>query len=772
LPEVSRLRSAFVFACHLLLVACAAGSGPSAPLQPGSSVAIDRLALAAELDPGPIEPLGNALTDAARARFVSATPRSDGDVLREGRALHVSLLRRLGPSNGAALDPEMNVALIANVVALERIAFASPATPLAPAAALELLFLYGPVGSLATARDQFPAVFREKLAARSESDDRDGLTAFYARAREDASRLELRADAVLLRHGDGRALAAGLVDAARRATSRGDRPLASRLREEVVHLLGAKAHASDWSDRAIVLYENLDVAEGDKALAHLREALSRPPEDALDEAEQVLFRGQLARIEQFGRAARTANATRNAGAIDDRLAHASALFDLGAYRDAETELTALAGPATDDARPLVLLARTKVAIEGPTEAAIRSAAALVTQAGSRQHKDRAFYDAQLGYRGQTLMWDLLAKLNALPVADRASAFGEAARQARTFVQELEPYESDRASTLAFLIDFVEDVLKGGEVGAFKPEWAARTATMQRKFPSSPEVTELARSMGIISPRKEDSLAAIAYADVATPDYETLGRSALHLAQRVAVAAQWGSLDVLPTSEELAIPMTASPADASALGLIAADSLAARALFSGEKDDWEHAAQSYEHSFARLSPAQATYAIVSYTSALAAVGRDDEARALLASVPLPDAPGDAGLVMLARLAHLPLGADSEQAFADIVAKTKSSDPANVGARLWLVRLARDRKDASTARRIARDLLPDMTGRSRTEGVTPKTPGLRATFVLEYSFLVHFTPKGDSLYHLHFGVTPHMAILPTSGITLADVTRLAR
>jgi hypothetical protein len=445
------------------------------------------------------------------------------------------------------------------------------------------------------------------------------------------------------------------------------------------------------------------------------------------------------------------------------------LFELDRLEDAAAELTAFASAAPDDARPLVLLARTVVASDEASEASIRKAAALIEQAEARNHKDRGFYDANVGYRGQVMMWDFMKTVSALPQADRLATVERMVGEVRGLAQGVSPYQPDRAAVIGLIVDLLEAMMQdGGQT--VRPEFLGRAVALSQTYPTSLEVTELARTLGLFSRHKADNVAAVAYPELAPEPPEGPARKALHLAQRVAVAAEWGATEVLPKPQELLVPEQSLPADVSTLHKAAADARAVVAMYSGSRQDWEAAVESYARVMPSLMGTEAKLGVLSYATALAAIGRGPQALALLAVVPMPETAAEAGLLAFVRATLLPASMDVELALADVASKAPRESMANIGARLWLLRLARDRKDTALARGIARDLLADMPEQEqRAQG---KDPGLRFSAGAQLDLAGHFTPKEASLYHLHISLSPELCVIPWSGLERADVARLAK
>src|SRR5262249_32206274 len=150
----------------VLLLAAIAACGPPDPsprvprAEVAKSGAVDPIALAREVDPGPVDPIGPALPENMRhdldASDAAKFPAKD--TIARAEAAGNRVFRAFGPKNQLNMDDQWLPPLIETIYLLEPIAFANPQTAESGAAADLLRFSYGFMRSYASARDFLPEI--------------------------------------------------------------------------------------------------------------------------------------------------------------------------------------------------------------------------------------------------------------------------------------------------------------------------------------------------------------------------------------------------------------------------------------------------------------------------------------------------------------------------------------------------------------------------------------------------------------------------------------
>ncbi len=721
---------------------------------------MDVLAVAKEIDPGAVSLLAPLMPDALRKELDDGpmgTRATQEEKLRLATSRHDDFAKASSLKGDINLDDAVTRAALEAIIGLEPIAMDDAKKADAGRAAVELTFYYGLIQGAATYMTHMPEILRPQMEAQMQ---RNGLARLFAAAAKDGAKLGMMMTARALRLGDDLVIAealkiaAGDLDNARTDPPRAPAPFPRilALHEEALKRRGAAVAASDYVAPAALCLNHMELACARTYLAKARAARDLPDPRYGDMRQRVVD-AQLATLDERATLVELVTTFEGKKDVDSRVAHAKGLLGLALYDRAESELAQLSVDAPDDARPLALRARLVVAKDGATDKSVRLAAGLMQEAQKRtRNKDRDFYDADVGLRGQVLVWDLASRLAAVDEKDRPAAFTAEMQRMRGMVTEMAAFQPDRADVVELLIRVVQDVMNGADsdVRAQFAVHAPEAEALRKKYPTSVEAAAVARAFGVLTPTRETALAAVEFPWPHGPEDDRLQTNLL--AQRVVIAAKWNAPEKLPSAQDLVAVAEHSQADAAFLRVLAADASAVTAYQSGDAVQWAGVASQYAGALETAPAQERIRTAVNLAAANAASGREDLARQIMGRamssradyatdenwpfVPLQVAALNVGLVPRE---------ESELAFAEILTGSHKNETARERARRWLIWLAVQRKDKATAQKLAKEAV-DTAGMRDEEHYLGKTKDLTPDVLSGFTFNLHFTPTKPSLYHL--------------------------
>lgn len=714
--------------------------------------AVDVAAIATQIDPGPLPLLAPLMPDALR-KELEAGPMglraSEEEKLRLATSRHDDFAKASSLKGDVSLDDAVTRASLEAVLALEPIAMDDTKKGDAGRAALELAFYYGLIGGAASYMTQMPEILRPQMEAQMQ---RTGLSRLFAAAAKDGQKLTMMMTARALRLGDDLVIAEALKSAAGELDKTTPFPRILAMHEEALRRRGNAIAAADYISPASLCLSHMELACARTYLEKTRAARDLPDPRYGDMRQRVVD-AQLAILDERAKQVELVTTTEGKKDTDSRVTHAKALLALGVYDRAEPELTKLAADAPDDARPIALSARLIVAKDGASDASVRRAAALMQEGQKRtQKKDADFYDADVGLRGQVLVWDLAQRLALVPDKERPAAFTVEMQRMKGMVTEMALFQPDRAEVVDLLIRLVQDIMNDpnadtrAQLAAHAPEAEA----LRKKYPASVEAAAVARAFGVLTPTRESALAAVDFPWPHGPEDDRLQTNLL--AQRVVIAAKWNAPDRLPTAQDIVAVAEHSQADAAFLRVLAADASAVTAYQSGDAIQWASVAAKYSGALETAPAQERIRTAVNLAAANAASGREDLAREIMSRamssradyatdenwpfVPLQAAALKVGLVPRE---------ESVLAFAEILTGSHKNEAARERARRWLIWLAVQRKDKATAQKLAKEAV-ETAGMRDDEHYVGKTKDFTPDVLSGFTFNLHFTPTKPSLYHL--------------------------
>lgn len=765
------------------LFACGPAEGPRArsvaDVRPkaASASTVDVLAIAKEIDPGPVPLLASLMPDALRKELDDGpmgARASQEEKLRLATSRHDDFAKASSLKGDINMDDAVTRAALEAIIALEPIAMDDAKKADAGRAAVELTFYYGLIQGAGSYMSHMPEILRPQLEAQMQ---RTGLGRLFASAEKDGAKLRVLMTARALRLGDDLVIAEALKIAAGELEKATPFPRLLALHEEALKRRGAAVAAADYVAPAALCLGHMELACARKYIDKARAARDLPDPRYGDMRQRVVD-AQLATLQERAGLVEVVTTAEGKKDVDARVAHARGLVALGLYDRAEPELVKLAADALDDARPIALLARLTVAKEGATDASVRRAAALMQGAQARtKNKDRDYYDADVGLRGQVLVWDLAQRLAGVSDKDRPAAFTAEMQRMRGMVTEMAAWEPDRADVVELLIRLVQDIMNGTDkdVRAQFAAHAPEAEALRKKYPSSVEAAAVARAFGVLTPARDTALAAVSFPWPHGPEDDKLQTNLL--AQRVVIAAKWNAPEASPTAQDLVAVAEHSQADAAFLRVLSADAAAVTAFQSGDLVQWAGVASQYAGALETAPAQERIRTAVNLAAANAASGREDLAREMMvrAMSSKADYASDENWPFVPlQLAALKVGLvpreESELAFAEILTGPHKNETARERARRWLIWLAVARKDKATAQKLAKEAV-DTAGMRDDEHYIGKTKDLTPDVLSGFTFNLHFTPTKPSLYHLDLVVNALIIFVKEPPLTSEALRALA-
>ena len=772
-----------------------AGCGPSekpaarplalAVTTAGADGSVDVVAIAKEIDPGPVPLLAPLMPDALRKELEDGpmgTRATLEEKLRLATSRHDDFAKASSLKGDVSLDDAVTRSALEAILALEPVAMDDAQKTNAGRAAVELTFYYGLIEGAASYMTHMPEMLRPQMEAQMQ---RNGLARMFTAAAKDGTRLGLLMTARALRLGDDLVvaealkIAAGELGSGNREARREPAPFARILaiHEEALKRRGAAVAAADYVAPAALCLSHMELACARKYLDQARVARDLPDPRYGDMRQRVVD-AQLATMEERAKLVLTVTTSEGKKDVEARVAHAKGLVGMGLYDRAEPELVKLAADAPDDARPIALLARLIVARDGATDASVRRAAALMLDAQKRtKNKDRDFYDADMGLRGQVMVWDLAQRLAGVSEKDRPAAFTAEMQRMRGMVNEMAPFQPDRADVVELLIRVVQDIMNraDADVRAEFASHAPEAEALRKKYPTSVEAAAVARAFGVLTATRATALAAVEFPWPHGTEDDRLQTNLL--TQRVVIAAKWNAPERLPSAQDLVAVAEHSQADASLLRVLAADAAAVSAYQSGDAVQWAGVASQYAGALETAPSQERIRTAVNLAAANAVSGHEDLARQMMAramSSKADYASDENWPFVPLQLAALNVGIvpreESELAFAEILTGSHKNEAARERARRWLIWLAVQRKDKATAQKLAKEAV-DTAGMRDDEHYLGKTADLTPDVLSGFTFNLHFTPTKPSLYHLDLLVTALIIFVKEPPLTSDTLRALA-
>jgi hypothetical protein len=739
---------------------------------------VDLAAIARQIDPGPV-PLLSPLLPAALRKDLQAGPIASltnrQEQLTRIASQRNDFTKAASLKGNVNLDDAITRSALEAMLVLEPLAMDDSAKADAGRAAMELVFMYSIVEGAASYAQHMPEVLRAQIEA---GVARLGLAPLYAAAVKDVPRLSAMMAARALRLGDNLAIADALKTAAGELGKSVPFERVLALHEESIARRGANVMATDFIPLAAVCLNHLQLECGRKYLDQVRKRRN-VVDPRFGDMTQAVVDAQLQGLVEQADLVQTLSATQAKADLESRALHGRTLVLLGKYDQAEAELTKLALDAPEDARPVALQARLIVARDGASDASVRRAAGLLLDAQKRtKGKDSEFYDADVGFRGQVMVWDLVTKLSSTAENDRASVLTAEIVKMRGLVQEMSAFQPDRAEVVELLIKLLSDIMAGGadvDMRAQIAAYALAAEVLRKKYPASIEAAAAARAFGVLVQNRDGALAALEFPWPKGREYDQLQTNLL--AQRVALAVKWSAPDHLPQPQDLLAVAEHSQADAAFLRVLAADAAAVTAYQTGDSVAWAQAAAQYAGALETAPASERIRTAVNLAAANAASGHEDVAKQFLARAMASQADYAADenwpFVPL-QLAALRVGSvpreESELAFAEILTGPHKSKLARERARRWLIWLAVQRKDLTTAKTLAKEAV-DKAGTRDDSHYLGKTPMLVPDVISGSTFNMHFTPTKPSLYHLDLLVNALLIFVKEPALTGDEIFALA-
>jgi hypothetical protein len=224
-----------------------------------------------------------------------------------------------------------------------------------------------------------------------------------------------------------------------RAADKQDFDRAKRLQNAAMQRSHEPLNADNWFSLTGYCYRDLDPACGNKALANAKKVLG---DEISDEQKKT-----LTNLEQAATWARQLMEMKEVSSLTSKLKKAGIAFELGRTQEAGQIYTRLKNDHPNDARPYTGLARVALATNLNTTKTVR----LIKQAANLENKDLEYYQVAVGTAWGTFIKEVLGP--GMKDPDRLLEYMEPfLKTTRKDIDGLAKFDPKRAAILALMVD--------------------------------------------------------------------------------------------------------------------------------------------------------------------------------------------------------------------------------------------------------------------------------------------------------------------------------